>query len=127
MTGAQWSELLRADEAAFLDAAIAAGLDTAVDLRGAKLAGRDLTGLDLLALDLEGADVTGATFTADQLLRARIVGVDLARAVIQGDASVRGAHLQRCLFKGAKLEGIDWSTAVLGEGNQGLPSPAVAG
>ena len=69
----------------------------------------------LLDVDLGGASLQGAI-----LDEARLTGVIGTGADLTG-ASVRGATFERCLFGGAKTAGVDWSAAVLGAGNQGLP------
>ncbi|WP_329520169.1 TIR domain-containing protein [Spirillospora sp. NBC_01491] len=72
------------------------------DLRGAKLAGEDLSYRDLQEVDLTGADLTDA----------QLVGANLSRAVLR-DASLAGARLDEARLNGADLRGADLSRARL--------------
>ncbi|MFC0042026.1 TIR domain-containing protein [Actinomadura rayongensis] len=72
------------------------------DLRGANLAGEDLSYRDLQDVDLTGADLTDA----------RLVGANLSRAVLR-DATLAGARLDEARLTGADLRGADLSRARL--------------
>ncbi|MCX5201850.1 TIR domain-containing protein [Streptomyces sp. NBC_00237] len=72
------------------------------DLRGARLAGEDLSHRDFSGVDLTGADLTGAT----------LVGVNLTRADLTG-ARLTGARLDRADLTGADLTRADLSRARL--------------
>ncbi|GAA4083977.1 TIR domain-containing protein [Actinomadura miaoliensis] len=72
------------------------------DLRGARLAGEDLSYRDFQGVDLTGADLTDA----------QLVGADLSRAVLR-DASLAGARLDEARLTGADLRGADLSRARL--------------
>ncbi|WP_375539064.1 pentapeptide repeat-containing protein [Actinomadura sp. J1-007] len=72
------------------------------DLRGAKLAGEDLSYRDLQEVDLSGADLTDA----------QLVGANLSRAVLRG-ASLAGARLDEARLAGADLRDADLSRARL--------------
>ncbi|WP_433324822.1 TIR domain-containing protein [Spirillospora sp. CA-294931] len=72
------------------------------DLRGARLAGEDLSYRDLQEVDLTGADLTDA----------QLVGVNLSRATLR-DASLAGARLDEARLTGADLRGADLSRARL--------------
>jgi WD40 repeat protein len=68
------------------------------DLRGASLAGEDLSYRDLGGVDLTGADLTDA----------RLVGANLAGAVLR-NAKLPGARLDEATLTGADLRGADLS------------------
>ncbi|WP_019630650.1 TIR domain-containing protein [Actinomadura atramentaria] len=72
------------------------------DLRGANLAGEDLSYRDLQDVDLTGADLTDA----------QLVGANLSRAVLR-DATLAGARLDEARLTGADLRGADLSRARL--------------
>ncbi len=72
------------------------------DLRGAMLAGEDLSYRDLQGVDLTGADLTGA----------RLIGANLTHAVLR-DARLVGARLDDARLTGADLTGADLSKARL--------------
>ncbi|CAM5656338.1 hypothetical protein GCM10010329_11850 [Streptomyces spiroverticillatus] len=72
------------------------------DLRGARLAGEDLSHRDFSGVDLTGADLTDAT----------LVGANLTRADLT-DARLTGARLDRADLTGANLTGADLSRARL--------------
>ncbi|QIS04843.1 TIR domain-containing protein [Nocardia brasiliensis] len=72
------------------------------DLRGAVLAGEDLSYRDMRQVDLTDADLTGA----------RLVGVNLDRAVLHG-ARLVGARLDEASLVGADLTGADFTRARL--------------
>ncbi|MFI9502820.1 TIR domain-containing protein [Nocardia sp. NPDC052566] len=72
------------------------------DLRGAMLAGEDLSYRDLRQVDLSGADLTGA----------RLVGVNLDGAVLRG-ARLVGARLDEATLIGADLTDADFSRSRL--------------
>ncbi|MEU0870277.1 TIR domain-containing protein [Nocardia brasiliensis] len=72
------------------------------DLRGAVLAGEDLSYRDMQQVDLTDADLTGA----------RLVGVNLDRAVLRG-ARLVGARLDEASLVGADLTGADFTRARL--------------
>ncbi|MFD3593691.1 TIR domain-containing protein [Nocardia sp. NPDC058640] len=72
------------------------------DLRGAMLAGEDLSYRDLQGVDLSGADLTGA----------RLIGANLTHAVLRG-ARLVGARLDDARLVGADLTDADLSKARL--------------
>ncbi|GAA5077080.1 TIR domain-containing protein [Nocardia iowensis] len=72
------------------------------DLRGAMLAGEDLSYRDMQLVDLTGADLTGA----------RLVGVNLDRAILRG-ARLVGARLDEASLVGADLTDTDFTRARL--------------
>ncbi|MFG3493586.1 TIR domain-containing protein [Streptomyces sp. NPDC047928] len=92
------------------------------DLRGARLAGEDLSQRDFTDVDLTGADLTdtrlvGANLTGARLTGARLVGARLDRADLRGadltDADLRRARLTRTDLRGATLTGSRWYRAAL--------------
>ncbi|MEE1755002.1 TIR domain-containing protein [Streptomyces sp. SP18CS02] len=92
------------------------------DLRGARLAGEDLSHRDFAGVDLTGADLTdarlvGATLTEADLTGARLVGARLDRADLRGadltGADLRRARLTRTDLRGARLTGSSWYRAAL--------------
>ncbi|WP_274557275.1 TIR domain-containing protein [Streptomyces spiramyceticus] len=93
-----------------------------VDLRGARLAGEDLSYRDFSGVDLTGADLTdtrliGANLSGAVLRNARLVGArldraDLGRADFTG-ADLRRARLTRADLRGARLTGSRWHRAAL--------------
>ncbi|MFJ8646712.1 TIR domain-containing protein [Streptomyces sp. NPDC093546] len=92
------------------------------DLRGARLAGedlshRDFTGVDLTSADLTDARLVGATLERADLTDARLTGARLDRADLRG-ATLRGADLRRARLtrtdlRGADLTGSRWHRAAL--------------
>ncbi|GHF65157.1 hypothetical protein GCM10010218_53280 [Streptomyces mashuensis] len=72
------------------------------DLRGALLAGEDLSYRDFSGVDLTGADLTDAS----------LVGADFSRAVLR-DARLCGARLDGADLSGADLRGADLRRARL--------------
>ncbi|QBS39975.1 TIR domain-containing protein [Nocardia sp. CS682] len=72
------------------------------DLRGAVLAGEDLSYRDMQQVDLTGADLSGA----------RLVGVNLDRAILRG-ARLVGARLDEASLVGADLTDADLTRARL--------------
>ncbi|MFB7613965.1 TIR domain-containing protein [Kitasatospora sp. NPDC056181] len=92
------------------------------DLRGAALAGedlshRDLSGVDLARADLTDARLLGANLAGASLRGARLVGARLDAADLTGadlsDADLRGARLIRTDLRGARLSGSRWQRAAL--------------
>ena len=71
-------------------------LNGPVNLKGANLSGKDLSGLNLSRADLSGADLSGANLAKTVLLNA-----DLTGAILQG------ANLRRTNFTGATLAGAN--------------------
>ncbi|MET9502275.1 TIR domain-containing protein [Streptomyces sp. NPDC006622] len=92
------------------------------DLRGAALAGedlsyRDFSGVDLTRADLTdarlvGADLSGAVLRDARLTGARLDGADLTGADLRG-ADLRRARLIRTDLTGARVEGGRWRRAAL--------------
>ncbi|MER5638017.1 TIR domain-containing protein [Kitasatospora sp. NPDC002227] len=92
------------------------------DLRGAALAGedlshRDFSGVDLTRADLTdvrliGANLAGATLRGARLVGARLDGADLTGADLR-EADLRGARLIRTDLRGARLRGSRWQRAAL--------------
>lgn len=93
-----------------------------VDLRGARLAGEDLSHRDFSGVDLTGADLTdarlvganlsGAVLRNTRLTGARLDRADLSRADFTG-ADLRRARLTRADLRGARLTGSRWHRAAL--------------
>ncbi len=92
------------------------------DLRGALLAGEDLSYRDFSGVDLTGADLTGASLVGAGLSRAvlrgaRLAGARLADADLTGadlrDADLRGARLIRATLNGVRVTGSRWYQAAL--------------
>ncbi|MEV6975591.1 TIR domain-containing protein [Kitasatospora sp. NPDC093806] len=92
------------------------------DLRGATLAGedlshRDLSGVDLFGADLADARLLGANLAGADLRGARLSGARLDAADLRGadlrSADLRGARLIRTDLRGAKLRGSRWQRAAL--------------
>ncbi|MFD5082068.1 TIR domain-containing protein [Kitasatospora sp. NPDC058406] len=92
------------------------------DLRGATLAGEDLSHRDLSGVDLSGADLTdarllgadlsGADLRGATLAGARLDGADLSGADLRS-ADLRGARLVRTDLRAARLRGSRWQRAAL--------------
>ncbi|MGK5639087.1 TIR domain-containing protein [Streptomyces sp. URMC 126] len=92
------------------------------DLRGALLAGEDLSYRDFSGVDLTGADLTdaslvGTDFSGAVLRDARLCGARLDGADL-GGADLRGADLRRARLIGTDLTGVrvtgsDWQRAAL--------------
>lgn len=87
------------------------------DLRGAMLAGAELSDRDLRRINLSGADLSGARLSdtaldGADLSGARLAGADLARTTLTG-ADLRGADLTEANLGGADLSGADLSGARL--------------
>ncbi|MEU1374269.1 TIR domain-containing protein [Streptomyces triculaminicus] len=92
------------------------------DLRGAVLAGedlsyRDFSGVDLTRADLTDAGLVGADFSGAILREARLAGArlddaDLGRADLR-DADLRRARLVRTDLRGARVTGSSWHRAAL--------------
>ena len=78
-----------------------------LDLRAARLAGRDLSRTDLRDATLDGADLTGTDLTGACLRRANI-----RRAVLRG-ANLAGADLTGTNLTGADLRGANLTGALL--------------
>jgi WD40 repeat protein len=110
------------------------------DLRGAALAGedlsyRDFSGVDLTRADLTdarlvGANLAGAVLRDARLTGARLDGADLTGADLRG-ADLRRARLIRTDLTGARVEGSRWRRAALiaattGPGPADAPEPAAA-
>ncbi|MGW7414268.1 WD40 domain-containing protein [Streptomyces sp. NPDC054863] len=92
------------------------------DLRGARLAGEDLSHRDFSGVDLTGADLTDATLVGANLSRAdltdaTLVGARLDRADLTGAdltrADLARARLTRARLEGATLTGSNWPRAAL--------------
>ncbi|WP_414166653.1 TIR domain-containing protein [Streptoverticillium reticulum] len=92
------------------------------DLRGALLAGEDLSYRDFSGVDLTGADLTGASLIGAGLSRAvlrgaRLAGARLADADLTGadlrDADLRGARLMRTTLHGVRVAGSRWYQSAL--------------
>ncbi|MFI9202294.1 TIR domain-containing protein [Streptomyces sp. NPDC053048] len=92
------------------------------DLRGAVLAGedlsyRDFSGVDLTRADLTdaglvGADLSGAVLREAHLSGARLDDADLSGADLRG-ADLRRARLVRTDLRGARVTGSRWHRAAL--------------
>ncbi|MFI9271450.1 pentapeptide repeat-containing protein [Kitasatospora sp. NPDC052896] len=92
------------------------------DLRGALLAGEDLSYRDFSGVDLSHADLTdarlvgsnlsGAVLRGARLVGARLDGADLTGADLSG-ADLRRARLIRTDLRGARLAGGHWQRAAL--------------
>ncbi|MGP3951133.1 TIR domain-containing protein [Streptomyces sp. 7N604] len=92
------------------------------DLRGAVLAGedlsyRDFSGVDLTRADLTdaglvGADLSGAVLRDVRLVGARLDDADLTGADLRG-ADLRRARLIRADLRGAQVGGSHWHRAAL--------------
>ncbi|WP_228001547.1 TIR domain-containing protein [Nocardia australiensis] len=114
-----------ADEAARTNAIrVTTRLRTAptADLRGAGLAGEDLSYRDLEGVDLTGADLSGARLVGTNLDRAilrgaRLVAARLDEASLVGadlsDADFTRARLVRSELTGARAAGSVWTRAAL--------------
>ncbi|MGA4959331.1 WD40 domain-containing protein [Streptomyces lavendulocolor] len=92
------------------------------DLRGARLAGEDLSHRDFSGVDLTGADLTdtrlvGANLQQADLTGARLAGARLDRADLRGanltDADLRRARLTRTDLRDARLTRSRWHRAAL--------------
>lgn len=110
------------------------------DLRGAALAGEDLSHRDFAGVDLTRADLTdarlvganlsGAVLRHARLTGARLDGADLTDADLRG-ADLRRARLIRTDLTGARVDGGRWRQAALisattGPGLPGTPELATA-
>ncbi|MDT3400179.1 pentapeptide repeat-containing protein, partial [Streptomyces sp. B1866] len=92
------------------------------DLRGALLAGEDLSHRDLSGVDLTGADLTdarltgaglaGAVLRGARLAGARLDDADLSATDLRG-ADLRRARLVRTDLRGARVAGSHWHRAAL--------------
>ncbi|MFE4328258.1 TIR domain-containing protein [Streptomyces sp. NPDC056831] len=92
------------------------------DLRGARLAGEDLSYRDFSGADLSGADLTDARLTGanlsgavlrdSRLAGARLDHADLSRADLTG-ADLTGSRLTRAELTDAELTGSRWHRAAL--------------
>ncbi len=92
------------------------------DLRGAVLAGedlsyRDFSGVDLTRADLTDAGLVGADFSGAVLRDARLAGARLDNADLSG-ADLRGADLRRARLvrtdlRGAQVTGSSWHRSAL--------------
>ncbi|MFC5723998.1 TIR domain-containing protein [Streptomyces gamaensis] len=92
------------------------------DLRGALLAGEDLSYRDFSGVDLSGADLTeaslvgaglaGAVLRGARLTGARLDDADLTDADLT-DADLRGARLIRTTLPGVEVTGSRWHQAAL--------------
>ncbi|MGC0415557.1 TIR domain-containing protein [Embleya sp. AB8] len=92
------------------------------DLRGAVLAGedlsyRDFSGVDLTRADLTEASLVGADFSGAVLREARLVGARLDDTDLHG-ADLRGADLRRTRLirtdlRGVRVQGSHWHRAAL--------------
>ncbi len=92
------------------------------DLRGALLAGedlsyRDFSGVDLTRADLTDASLVGADFSGAVLRDARLAGARLDNADLRG-ADLRGADLRRARLirtdvRDVRVEGSSWHRAAL--------------
>lgn len=69
------------------------------DLRGANLIGANLRGADLLGADLRGTKLTGANLSRANLLNAKLNGASLK------NANLNGAELGDAILRDAQLEG----------------------
>ncbi|MFV8132956.1 TIR domain-containing protein [Streptomyces syringium] len=92
------------------------------DLRGALLAGedlsyRDFSGVDLTRADLTDASLVGADLSGAVLRDTRLTGTRLDDAHLTGadlrGADVRGARLIGTDLRGARLDGSRWHQAAL--------------
>ncbi|TDF48456.1 TIR domain-containing protein [Streptomyces sp. WAC05374] len=92
------------------------------DLRGARLAGEDLSHRDFSGVDLTGADLTdtrlvGANLQQADLTDARLTGARLDRADLRGanltGADLRRARLTRTDLRDTRLTGSRWHRAAL--------------
>lgn len=102
------------------------------DLRGAALAGedlsyRDFSGVDLTRADLTdarliGANLSGAVLRQARLTGARLDGADLTGADLRG-ADLRRARLIRTDLTGARVEGGRWRRAALVSATTGSALP----
>jgi uncharacterized protein YjbI with pentapeptide repeats len=72
-----------------------------------RLAGVDLSGLDLRALNLAYADFAGADLRGCDLSDARLYGCDFSGADLTG-AILRGVYAERAVFAGACLRNADF-------------------
>ncbi|WP_051866134.1 TIR domain-containing protein [Streptomyces griseus] len=103
------------------------------DLRGAALAGedlsyRDFSGVDLTRADLTDARLVGANLSGAVLRQARLTGARLDGADLTG-ADLRGADLRRARLigtdlTGARVEGGRWRRAALVRATTGSTLPA---
>ncbi|MEV6182395.1 TIR domain-containing protein [Streptomyces sp. NPDC052015] len=103
------------------------------DLRGAALAGedlsyRDFSGVDLTRADLTdarmvGANLSGAVLRDARLTGARLDGADLTGADLRG-ADLRRARMIRTDLTGARVEGGRWRRAALVSATTGADLPA---
>ncbi|WP_435604205.1 TIR domain-containing protein [Streptomyces sp. bgisy130] len=92
------------------------------DLRGAALAGedlshRDFSGVDLTRADLSDTQLVGANLSGAVLREARLVGARMDEADLTG-ADLRGADLRRARLiradlRGIRAEGSIWNRAAL--------------
>lgn len=87
-------------------------------LRGASLEGAQLAGADLTRAVLDGARLVEATLYAAVLVEASLAGAQLTRARFNEGADLTRANLRRvegsaALWDGARLDGADFSGAVL--------------
>ncbi|MFF3335211.1 TIR domain-containing protein [Streptomyces sp. NPDC002888] len=102
------------------------------DLRGAALAGedlsyRDFSGVDLTRADLTdarlvGANLSGAVLRQARLTGARLDGADLTGADLRG-ADLRRARLIRTDLTGVRVEGGRWRRAALVSATTGSALP----
>lgn len=81
------------------------------DLRGAKLAGADLSSTNLMVVDLRGADLRGTNFED-----AIMLGSDFSRAQMQ-NANLNEASLDEAVFYRTDLTGANLSNSQLERAN----------
>lgn len=75
-------------------------------------AGEALDGIDLSGGNLSGMDLSGQSLVKAKLLRARLCGADLSRAVLTG-AQASGADFTDAVLDGADAGGADFAGATL--------------
>ena len=96
--------------------------DLQPDMHGRDLKQQEFLKAELAAFDFSGADLRGAVFNGSNLQEANLQGADLEDAVAYAsrferadlsDAVLRNAMLMQSRFAGARIDGADFSDAVL--------------
>lgn len=97
-------------------------VDLQVDMHGRNLQQQEFLKAQLGGFDFSGADLRGAVFNSSDLRASNLSGADLEDVVAfatrfdeadLGNAVLRNAMLMQSRFTGARIEGADFSDAVI--------------
>ena len=97
-------------------------VDLQSDMHGRNLQQQEFLKAQLGGFDFSGADLRGAVFNSSDLRASNLSGADLENVVAYasrfdgadlGDAVLRNAMLMQSRFSGARIEGADFSDAVI--------------